>query len=155
VEIVDALAHRLNLDPVEAQALAGGVLGILHDTLRAHHGEHAAERFRAAVPELAAWRQAADLRAGSDAPRRPRAPGGGLLAAPPAAPGEPGAGRSTVRAAVGVSSSNPREVLDPIGQFLAQRLDAPLLEPVRCILFELDTQDDPPGGLGALGGAME
>lgn len=162
MELVDALAHQLNLDPVKAQALAGGVLGVVQRALGDQAGANAAAQFEAAIPELPGWKQAAEHQMGADAPSATESGLGGLLGSALGALGG-GVGGAAGAAALlvpllgklGIEEHHVQLVVPLIRQFLGQRLDGGLLEQVKGILpFLADSDAEGGGAIGILGGLL-
>lgn len=157
MELIDALSHQLNIDPTKAQALAGGIFGVVEDALTDRAGDDAGKQLEAVVPELPAWKQAAETHMGKDAPTGAASGLGDLLGS---ALGSLGGGLGGAAGAaallvpvlgrLGISEDQLQVVLPIISQFLSQRLDGPLLEQVREVLPFLDAPSDTAGILGQL-----
>ena len=79
MDFIQTLASKLDLDPTQAQGVAGAVLtqvrGALDDDT---DGDDATQAFDAAVPELGGWKAAAGKLMGGGAQAAPAAGGGGL-----------------------------------------------------------------------------
>ena len=71
MDLIAQLSSTLGVDPAQAQALAGTVLGGVKSQVADELGEDAAGQLDAQVPELDGWQQQAEAVAGSA--------GGGLL----------------------------------------------------------------------------
>lgn len=158
MELIDALAHQLNLDPVKAQALAGGVLGVVQNALADRAGPASVQQLEAAVPELPAWKQAAETQMGADAPGASEGGLGGLLGSALGSLG--GSLGGTVGAVallapmlgkLGISEEQVRVVIPLISRFLEQRLDGPVFDQVKELL---PISRDDEGGMGILGGLL-
>lgn len=71
MDLIAQLSSQLGVDPTQAQALAGAVLGGVKDQVGEHVGPEAAQKLDAGVPELSTWQQAA-----SSTLEQPEAQGG-------------------------------------------------------------------------------
>jgi hypothetical protein len=67
MDLIQALSNHAGLDTDRAQALAGGVLGLVRSAVETQSGAAAAQQVDAAVPELGAWQAAAARLVGGDA----------------------------------------------------------------------------------------
>jgi hypothetical protein len=157
MELVDALSHQLNLDPRKAQALAGGVLGVVEDALIDRAGPDAAKQLEAVVPELPAWKQAAETHMHDDAPSAASSGLGSLLGSALGSMGSGFGGAAGAAALLipilgklGISEEQLQVVLPIVSRFLAQRLDGPLLEQVQEVLPFLGAPADTAGILGQM-----
>ena len=157
MELIDALSHQLNLDPRKAQALAGGIFGVVEDALTDRAGPDAAKQLEAVVPELPAWRQAAETHMGDDAPSGASSGLGSLLGSALGSMGGGSGGAAGAAALLvpilgklGISEDQVQVVLPIVSRFLAQRLDGPLLEQVQEVLPFLRAPGDTAGILGEL-----
>jgi hypothetical protein len=59
MDLIQALSSQAGLDTDRAQALAGGVLGLVRSAVETQSGPEAAQQVDAAVPELGTWQAAA------------------------------------------------------------------------------------------------
>lgn len=71
MDLIAQLSSQLGVDPTQAQALAGAVLGGVKDQVGEHVGTEAAQSLDAQVPELSTWQQQA-----SQTLEQPKATGG-------------------------------------------------------------------------------
>ncbi len=71
MDLIGSLASTLGVEEGQAQALAGGVMGLVKDQVGGEEGEETAQQLEAAVPEMGGWQaKAAELAGGG---------GGGLM----------------------------------------------------------------------------
>ena len=59
MDFIKAIAAQVGVPEATAAGLAGGVLGMVRDSMAADDGEDAASAVDAAIPELGGWREAA------------------------------------------------------------------------------------------------
>jgi hypothetical protein len=179
MDLIDNLAAQLGVDPNQAQAVAGAVLGQVRSQV-ADSDEQAAAQLGAAVPELGDWQsQAASMLGGAGGNEAlgnllgglsgSGGGGGGLLGNLAAAAGS-GLGNDLVEAFAGEEAAQQAQVVALLGQlgigadkatlvvptlldFLRERLGADLLEQVlkyAPMLAAAVGDGDDGGGLGGL-----
>ncbi|MCB9664035.1 MAG: DUF2780 domain-containing protein [Alphaproteobacteria bacterium] len=64
MDLIEALSSKLGVSPEQAQAVAGGVLGLVKDKVADAGGADAASQLEQAVPELQGWQAQASALAG-------------------------------------------------------------------------------------------
>ena len=174
MDLISTLAGQLGVDPEQAKALAGGVLGGVKGAV-AEEDDAAAATLAGAIPELSDWEQKADAMTGGDM----QAGGvGGLLGAATDAMGGGGLGGLLGAAAgalggeqgkdiaavvmlmdkIGIDSSKAALVAPTVLSFLKERLPDGLLDkvlaaaPMLAMVSGGDKGDDKDGG--GLGGLL-
>ncbi|MCB9744198.1 MAG: hypothetical protein H6741_35040 [Alphaproteobacteria bacterium] len=166
MDLISSLASTVGLEPKQAQALAGTVLGGVRSSLEDEEGSEQASRLDEAIPELSGWQaQAASLLGGGGG-------GGGLGAAFGGAGGLLGAaagalGGQQAKDAAAVVALLGRFDVDPakaalvapmILSFLKDRLNPQLLSSVLAVAPMLSGAapegGEPSGGIGGLLGGL-
>jgi len=184
MDLISTLAAQLGVDPEQAKALAGGVIGGVQGAV-AEEDDGAAKEMESAIPELSEWKNKADAMTGGDMQAggvgglldaATDAMGGGGLggllgAAAGALGGEQGkdvAAIITLMDKIGIDSSKAALVAPTVLSFLKDRVPAGLLDKVLAAAPLLaavggggddkddkdDKDDDKGGGLGGLLGGL-
>ncbi len=167
MDLISTLAGTLGVNPEQAEAVAGSVLGGVSDAVKDRFDDDTASGLEAAVPELAGWKdKAAALLGGGDS--EPAESGGllggaagmlggagGLLGAAAGALGGDGlkdvAAVAGILDKLGIDGAKAALVAPVVLDFLKKRLDPGLLDKVLQVAPLLSGGDK--GGIaGALGG---
>lgn len=176
MDLISQLAGNLGMDPAQAQALAGGLLGTVKEQVAQHAGPEMAAKLDAAVPELGGWQaQAASVLSGAaEAPAAEASSGlGGMLGNLASMAGS-GAGNELLGALAGEGAAQQAQVVallsklgvdpahasmaaGPALAFLKERMPAEWMDmalKAMPVLASLAGGDDKPAGGGGLGGML-
>ncbi|MGF1511685.1 MAG: DUF2780 domain-containing protein [Myxococcota bacterium] len=162
MEFIDELTQQLGIETPKAEALAGGMLGVVRNLVSEKLGQDQAARFESAVPELPAWQSQAEKAMGADAATGADSGLGGLLtSALSSLGGELGGAAGSAALLVpilgklGIDESHIQMVIPVITRFLNQRLDSDLLGQLAQFLpFLTGASGDGDGLAGVLGGLL-
>lgn len=105
MDLIGQLSSQLGLDPKQAQALAGTVLGGVRDKVAEDADAETAQQMESAIPELGEWEKTATQELGGPAAEG----GGGLLGAAAGALGGGGMGGLLGAAAGAAGGSQARQ----------------------------------------------
>ncbi|MCB9681752.1 MAG: hypothetical protein H6733_09795 [Alphaproteobacteria bacterium] len=172
MDLIQQIAGNLGVDPTQAQALAGGLLGAVQGQVAEHVGTDAAAQLEAKVPELSGWQaQAKAMLAATDGGGS--SSGGGLLGSLAGLAGS-GAGNDLLGALAGKDAAQSAQVVallgklgldaskaslvaGPVLSFLKQRMPADWVDTAlkaAPMLASLASGSDDGKGGGGLGGML-
>jgi hypothetical protein len=161
MEFIDDLSHQLSIDTPKAEALAGGLLGVVKTALSERAGADAVSKFVDAIPELSGWEAQSRAQMGADAPGEADSGLGGLLgSALSSLGGDLGGAMGSVAilapmlGKLGIDESHLQMIVPLLSRFLGQRLDGDLLSQVGSLLPFLGQEGGEGGLAGILGGLL-
>jgi hypothetical protein len=115
MDLIATLASQLGVDPQQAQAVAGTVLGSVQSQVAENVGAEQASALGAAMPELGGWQAAATAMMGAAAPAAAPSMGGGLLGSFASAAGG-GLGNSLLGAVAGEGVAQQAQLVGLLSQ---------------------------------------
>ena len=144
MDIIGNLSSQLGLDPKNAQALVGSLLGGVQEQVKQNVGGAEASEFASAIPELGNWQNIAKEVLGGDDVKETGSDGlfgllggggaGGLLGAAASMLGGQKAGGFDIGQLIGLlgkfdlNADNASNIGEQIVEFLKERLSAALME---------------------------
>ena len=160
MDLINQLSSQLGVDPAQAQALAGSVLGGVRGQVAEQMGEDAAGQLDAQVPELDGWQEQAEAAVGGDSAAGGLLGGlaGGLLGAAGGEEAKQAAQFAALLGNFGIDGTKAA-LIGPIAlSFLKERMPAEWVQGALAIAPMLSGGSDAAGGglagaaMGALGG---
>lgn len=117
MDLIGALSSQLGLEPDQAKALAGSVLGGVRDQIAEQAGPETAQKMNAAIPELGGWQDMASKFLGGGASGATGSMGGLLGAAAGAMGGGGGLLGAAAGAIGGPEARQAAQIVAILGKF--------------------------------------